>query len=232
LGRCGDGKFASEVVKLADTENTAIRLATLEALGNLGGMAGLPVLARAAASDASDREQKIARASLRILQPFDPDQALVSVAKEPPAVQIELLQALADRGDSNAQPSLLKLTQHRDEEIRQESLEALGELATLPTIDPLLDLLRDPGSAERADVERALAHVITRAGDAHAASAKLLSLEGGLPDKAQPHWVRLLGRCPTPKGREAVHKASQSPDEEVADAATRVLSNWPDETTP
>lgn len=229
LGERGDPAAGPAVAAATQSQDEAVRLAALDALGGVGGAAAVELLARVAATGAAG-EQNAARASLLRLRGSDIDGIMLrTLPAADPKVQVELIRALARRKAAAALGELFALARHNDSAVRREAMAALGALAGEPDLASLVALAVQPKEAgDRAQAEAAVAAAFERVRDRGKRAGPLLAALAAAPVEAQPTLLRLLVLAGTPEALGAVRAAIGSEDAAVRDAAVRALADWPD----
>ncbi|HEX5218903.1 MAG TPA: HEAT repeat domain-containing protein [Verrucomicrobiae bacterium] len=157
----GDVAAAPAVLAMAKSLEPNVRVAALTALGTLGDVSSISLLADAAASPEAT-EQKAARVALTELRRGEIAEAMIAqLSSANPAVQVELIRALAARMDKSSAPRLLELASTGNAQTRRTALRGLDQLADgshLPTLVKLLeDAKDDPSRAEIQSVFESLA---------------------------------------------------------------------------
>lgn len=225
LARRGDKGTASVFLSAAADADEAVQVAALSGLGRVGNPSVVPVLLKAAA--ASGKPQEAARESLRSLSGKDIDEALLGgiVADLEPKIRVEAVRALAARHVVAATRALLKAAEDADGGVRNESLKALGVVASTDALEALAAVLvktADDGS--RNEAANALVSIAHRERDVEKRSEPIL----GALRPARLSLLGVLGRIGGQKSLEAVRAAVRDNDEKVNDAAIRALAEWPD----
>lgn len=211
------------------SDNDAIRLAAIGALGRIGDARTVAILLDIAAGD-DGPAQAAARDSLGRLRGRDVDSALAAMIEQDlPRQRVAAIRALAARGATSATPVLLKTARDPDAAIRTEAIAALGALADRSALPELIQLLvADALPAQRAATEQAVLTVCQRIGDADATSADLLAAWPQADDAARGLLLRVLAKVPSDAALAALRRARQDPDATLRDAAIRGLAEWPD----
>jgi len=217
------------VLAAAKSDDPAIRLAALGALGRIGDAPSVSLLLDVA-SGAGGAEQAAARHSLQRVRGAEVDAALAAIAERAaPAQQAEAIRVLAARADVSAVPLLLKTAQDGSEAVRLESLAALGALADRQTLPALVQLLiAAPSADQRTAAERAVLAACQRISEPDAAAADLLAALPGPNAEVRSSVLRILARIPSVGSLDALRAARRDTDAAVQDAAIRGLTEWPD----
>ncbi len=138
-----------------------------------------------------------------------------------------LIQIAGERAIAAAAPALLQDAESTDEAVRLAALGALGPTAGFDQLDSLIQRLVDPGNdAEAEAAKTALVLACTRMHDRDATAAKLSAAVPRAPVRAQVALVELLGAVAGEKAVAGIAAAARAGDDQVQDAATRVLGEW------
>jgi HEAT repeat protein len=231
LTRRGDKSTASVFMSTAADADEAVQVAALTGLGTVGNPTAVPVLLKAAA--ASGKPQEAARESLRSLPGKDIDEALLGsiVADLEPKIRVEAVRALGARHVVAATQALLMTAQEADAGVRNESLKALGVVASTDALAPLAAVLvktADDGS--RSEAAQALVSIANRERDVEKRSEPIITALRSAGGPARLSLLGVLGRIGGRSSLDAVRAAVKDPDEKVKDAAIRALTEWPDAT--
>jgi len=226
LSQRGDGTAARFVVG-ALAPSGPVRIAALRTLGELGDASVVPLLARTAA-EAAGEEQEAARQSLAQLRRGDVQQALLDLLPNAPLpVRVELVRALANRGDRAAIPTLLKMAEGAEEPVQIASLEALGTLGNDHDVAALIDLLvRAKTEAVREAGEAALKSVSGRSKQPQSLIPSLLAARPPANVPAQCALLRVVGWIGGPEALAALRAGVQDPNPEVRQAAVRTMADF------
>lgn len=147
------------------------------------------------------------------------------IPKLPPAVQLELIDALGERGDPVARPAILKLLKSQNEPIRVKATQALSQLAN-PADVPVLAQVAATGS----DAERAAARQSLRQLPGNAMNAAMIK---ALIDAEAKQKVELMGALVDRNVTESLPvmlKSAEHTDLAVRLAVLDVLRAMADET--
>jgi len=125
-------------------------------------------------------------------------------------VQAELLEALGDRGDTAATPTVLEMLDNEHQRVRVAALTALGGLATDAQIPALADRL----TAESSDEQDAARHSLVRLRGETINDAIVAALDAGTP----PTKAELLGVLAARDAKTALPKVLAC----AADSETQV----------
>jgi HEAT repeat protein len=136
----------------------------------------------------------------------------------PPDVQVELLGALADRGDRAARPQVLALLASPGEPVRAAAVAALGSLGEAADVPALVAGLAGARSAEKAAARQSL----SRLRDPRTSAAIAARLSQATPETRAVLLYVLAARNATDM-TDAVLAAAEDPDPRVRTAALAAL---------
>jgi HEAT repeat protein/type 1 glutamine amidotransferase len=215
------------ILKATRSNQSAVRLAAVQALGRLGDVSDVPVLLELAGGS----EKEIAAAavgSLAALPGKNVDASLLqSVDRGDTRSRRAAIDVLGRRAYAPATVALIKHARGTEPSLRVAATQALGETASVGDVPTLVEILvqaKDPSEAEVADT--ALTAVYARIDERERWADALIA---GLP-KAQPAakiaLLQALSHHGGPKALQAVKAAVADPNPEVQDAAVMLLSDW------
>jgi HEAT repeat protein len=223
----GDAGARGAVETAAASEDPAVRLAALKALGTLGDETTVKTLMTRITAGTETAESEAARSSLVRLRAPRVNKVLVGMlAPGDSRVKVELIRILAARQAVDATVDLAKAAADPDATVRKESWQALGGLARAQDAAALLDLLVRAREDERDEAERAVAAVLKKP-DRPGVGELLRMLEAVATPAAQGSLIRIAGNVGDDSALPALRKAVQSGDTGVRDAAIRALAAWP-----
>jgi HEAT repeat protein len=179
----GDTGVLPTALAAAKAGTPQLRLVAISVLERLGSAAVLPVLLAIAGEEDADLSQA-AKLALTRLSGADVDAAVVAMLKDPEAKTRRLaLDLLARRHIADAVPALLKAAQDSDAQVRLASIKALGNLAGVPELPALLDLLVKLQVPEELQAtESAVTALCTRSAKPAAANIVIVkAVYGALP---------------------------------------------------
>ncbi len=214
----------------AKSDNQAVQLAALSALGRLGNQDSVPTLLDLAANG-SGEVQRTARASLTTIPGQQADVAVLKIAQEGAgALQLEALRTLASRRAIRTTPALLDLAAAKDPAVRAESLSALRVLAGEEDMAALLELLAAAeDDTQRKNVAQA---IVDLAGRLRTPAAKTdlpkMALAKAGDDATKVALIGILGRIPTDDALAVIREQVKSDNAALKLAAVEALASWPD----
>ena len=228
LSDCGYSAVLPEAVAAVKSEDAAVRLAALKAIGKLGNASNVQLLAETAAIAPGD-EKQAARDGLYHLRGADVDATILSVmADAEPKVKVELIQAVGERNITSAADNLLGTAKDADRKVRIESVKALRAVGKSEQMPAIIELLKNAqGEAESAGLEKAVSAVAGRISDENLRVSAVLAAMGTVTDsKTKCSFINVLGRIGGGRSLAAVRAALKDSDAEVQMTAIRVLSDW------
>ncbi|HOC19450.1 MAG TPA: HEAT repeat domain-containing protein [Vicinamibacterales bacterium] len=231
LGTYPAERVRPAVLQAARNETGAVRVAALKALGRTGSASEVAFLTELAASARGD-EQAAARDALASLKGPEADAAIVSAldAKPAPALEAELLQAVAARRIFVAKPAVAaRLAAPASPRVLREALRTLRSIGTPSDIPAVLDVLlaasQDDVIADAEQTVNALASKMA------AVNRRAMPVRMRLRTEKEPAArARLLAVLPLTADGSALAElrtAMRDPSPEVSDAAVRAIAAWP-----
>ena len=230
LGERGDKAALEDVAKLVSSEDEAVCMAALAAVGDLGGAESVGLLAEMATVGGVKGEA--AYSSLCRLRDAEVDDMIMSNVRDAePAVRLVLIRSMAGRGNTEAALMLLRMARFANVEVRRESVRALGVLGGEDDVVALVGLLAgadDDGLLE--DVEGAIMSVSNRLEGKGEVSRVLLAVLPRLNTAERVSVMRMLGRLGGGEALAALKAVVWNEDypAEVRDEAIRSLATWED----
>jgi len=211
--------------------DVSVRVAALNALGHLPGNREVVLRLVNASTELTGEESVAARRSLSLIKgPNVAETLLKSVAQGESSVRIVCLEAIGQRGMTEAIPALLALRQDPDASVRTAALGALADMgppATQPAV--LAWAMEATDSREAPRALRALLNVSLRNPDVANRDALLLQAIADGSNDVKMRLLPVLPRLPSAATAAAAGQLAQRPEEKLALAATRELLRWPDD---
>ncbi len=227
LGDLGQPAALPVVLELAGSETSDVRLPAVEVLAQVGDADAIGVLLEAAtAEDAA--LSAAARTSLADLPGDDVDARLGELIADSSGDQRLVLIELAGlRRIASALPSLLQLADDQDRRVRTAAMRALGLTIGLEQLPALIDRLVAPTTADAtATAKEALDTALLRMPDRDVAAELLIQRMPEASMAARVDLLGLLGVLGGDRALEGIAAAARAPEDEIQDAATRVLGEW------
>lgn len=151
-----------------------------------------------------------------------------ALAKElpnlPAAGQIQLLSALADRGDRTALPAVVRTTKAKETSVRIAALKALGQLGDVSGVS----LLAQTAAKTRGDEQRAARDSLYRLRGSEIDEAILAEILSADP-KVKVELIQAVGQRNIAVGVQTLVKTAQDPDSKVQRESFKVLKIVADE---
>ena len=229
LAARGDKAALPAALAAAKSQDEAVKLAGLAALGSLGDASVVPVLVEAAFAGGSVGDA--ARRGLIAVHGEGADAAILAAmqAEKDSRKRGELIGIIEARGMAAAVPALLQEAVGDDPGVRARAVAALSRLAEPKDVPGMVKgLLKADKGRERDEAEKAIARVCQRVPEKEKQAEPVLDALAGAGDAEKAVVLPLLGRLGGPKAMEVVQAALKSANAETADAAARALCLWPD----
>ena len=213
------------LLKMLDSPNTKVRVATLRALTKLGDDGAVTRLSQIAAGTAGDEQDAARRVLARLRGPRIEQTMLALIPSRSPEVRVELIRALAARNYRHTAPMLLDQAHDKDARVRIAALEALRDLADQSTAEALVDLLltSEAGRVRQA-AENAVVATCLRSSDSNRTVAPLLASWENASPGARVILIGALGRVGGPEALDLIRGAHASGEDALVNAAVRALA--------
>jgi len=177
------------------------------------------------------------KAVLDLLKSSDPDMQTVAItmvrqlqgkevtealAKElpnlPAAGQLQLLSALADRGDRTALPAVISSTKAKEVSVRVEALKALGQLGDASSVT----LLAETAAASKGEEQKAARESLYRLRGSEADKA-ILANALSASRNVKIELIRAIGERNITSGVDTLLRTAQDQDSRVQQESLKVL---------
>lgn len=214
---------------LAASQDAAVRLAAIGALGFLGEPADARLLLRLL-TEGSPAEQAAARIALTRLPGESVSATVAAEMKQAGAAKrVTLIGILATRRAFDTAADLLPAAVDAESSLRSAAMAALGELAGPEHIPGMVrGILAAELGREREAAEKAVMLVCSRISDAQQQAAPLLAAMEPLNAADRMAVLPALGRVGGPAALQIVKAAIADADSRLHEAGLRALCNWPD----
>jgi HEAT repeat protein len=195
-------------------------------MGPAGRAESVPVLA-AAAAEGAEESRAVARKALRLVNGPGVDEAILGLVRSgSPAMRLEVIRALGDRGTTAGLPVLLTVAGEADAAIRTEAIRQVGALAGPKEWARLLDLIVSTANdSDRPALVAAAAAAAVR--QRNPGTDLALRLQAAPPAPVHAALLSLAGRVASDTTLPDLVRAAASADAPVRDAALRALGAWP-----
>ncbi len=204
-----------------------VRLAAIHVLGQMGDVSAVTVLLEMAVSGDPVLAQA-AQASLTKLHGSAVDAAIVTnLDHGDPKARALLLDLVAQHAIASALPAVLKAADDPNEQVRLAAIKTLGRIIGLKEFAILTNrLLAAKSPQETAAVQETLKVACLRMPDRDACAGSLLDCLPNAPIASKRFLIELLGSVGGARALKGVSAAAEDANEDLQDAATRVLGEW------
>jgi len=230
LAQRGDRSAGPAVAKLLESDEPAVQVAAIEAIGTLGDETNIAALAKIGASGGSARAA--ARASLIRLPGRNVDAALLTqLAKGEAGVRVELINAAVARQADGIVPKLMGATGDKAATVRAAAytgLARLGGQGELVARAGALASLTD--AADRQGLEAMLTSIARRTDDKPGATRAVLAALKASKGETAAALLRVLTALGGPDALAAAVARLDAGEATVREAALRALTNWSEPT--
>lgn len=203
------------------------RLAAIHVLGQMGDVSALAVLLETAVSG-EPALSRAAQASLTKLRGNAVDAAIVKQLDQgDPRARTILFELVAQHAIASALPAVLKAADDPNEPVRLAAIKTLGRIVGVKEI-PLLTtrLLAAKSPQETAALQETLKVACLITPDREACAGELLDCLPSAPLASKCFLLELLGSVGGSRALQGVCAAAEDANEDLQDAATRVLGEW------
>ena len=222
-----ESELPHAVLAAAKAGDKEVRIAAIGFIATRGDAASVPTLLEIATSDDSD----LAQAAKKALIGLPGKNVNADIASRLPSAEGKDLATLIEivgRRRINANKILVKAVTRPDAAIHEAAVTALGETAGPKELSVLIASLLGPRNADDEQVvARALKAASIRMPDREQCAGRLAAAMSGAPKPAKVKLLEILGAVGAQKSLDAISDAMKNGnDEQLQDAATRVLGNW------
>jgi hypothetical protein len=214
------------ILEAAASDEPALRLAAIRAIGRCGDAASADgLLGIAAGADAAI--VPVIRESIATMTADGVDERLVAgLTDADPAVLPLVIGLVGDRRIGAATTKVLPLVDHGDPAVRSAALAALGSIVDLGNVEVLITKATAPrDDAEATAAATALKEAAVRMPDREACAARVAAAIAAAGPRAGV-LVETLADVGGTKALAAVAMAAKSGNQSLADVSTRVLGKW------
>ncbi len=228
LADARDHALAADVETWANSEDRAVRLADVEALGKTGAVSSVALLLQRAVAG-EEAERKAAASSLASLRGIDAELVrLLESGGLDAARKVVVLSALTARVTAAAVPLILQNARDVNEQVRKESFKALYVLAGPQDLPSLLQLVLASPESSLPDAEKALAVVTKRLEHDQSFPEQLMADLSSTGDiKVKCSLLRILSGIGQQSTLPVIRQALQDKNLQVQETAIRGMSGWP-----
>jgi HEAT repeat protein len=223
----GDARVLPAVLQAAQSSDGQLRIIAFRALKRVGDASCVAALLDAAA-EGNDEVSQAAMESLESLQDKSVDDQLVKrLSAAQGKLRMVLIELAGRRHTAAATPALWLAADDADPAVRGAALAGLGaviETADLPKLTARLAATKD--DQEAGALDKALRDVCLRSEDREAVAAQLVAALAAAGGPVTARFLETLNVVGGATSLEAAAAAARSGNEELRDAAFRVLGEW------
>jgi HEAT repeat protein len=209
-----------------------IHLAAARQMALMRPQQAMPIFQQLLTSPDDDDFAMALTVSRELEPPQVSDVLLANLPNLPPKRQIQVILALANRdgqvaGGASAVPALIPLLEDPDQETRLAAVQALGQVIGVAELSVLTSrLLNVPDGAERRAIQAALVAACRRMPGNDQCARQLQTVLPAADAETKVFLIELLGLVGSETALDAVARLARQPQDDVQDAATRVLGQW------
>jgi len=230
LGARGDKSAVDAAKGLGESEDNAVAVAALRALGKLGDEAVAPFLVAKANSGKGD-VKTAAQEAVAVLCGDKVDGVLVDLAKKDGDAELraQALRSLADRRAIESRGAVLQLASDKDETVASEAVKSLRVLARSDDVPALIALLNGTkDGAQQDNISRTIVAVCERNPNVDArADLPIAALDTVSEPGQKRALVGVLGGIGSKTALEALRARLGKVDPEVRAAIIDAYATWP-----
>jgi len=215
---------------LTATNEPAVRVAAIHAVGALGGGTDVAVLKTSLA--AADPERAAARRALAVLRGNDVTSQITEAAKSgEPGLRPTFIDILADRRATSALPDLLTAAVDGDPSVRTAAMRALARFGGPEQVAGMVQgVLKAAAGGERDEAERSLVTVCTQNPGKERSAEVLRTQFKGADDSVKETLLGVLGRVGGNGALAVVDGLVADTDAAKRRLGLTALMKWPDAT--
>jgi len=224
-----DKRVLPEVVAIAGSQDSKVRIAALRALSSVGDASVVPLLLEALSDGGATA--RAARGSLEALYGERADAAIIAAMQAAENIQRRalLIEILNRRRSVVAVPVLLEESRHSEPHVRTYAMTALSQLAQHDDVPQMVQgvLVANAGK-ERDGAEKAVMLLCNRVAERDQRADPILQVFDTVSAEDQQSLLPLLGRIGGPRSLEKIQTALESKDPDLYGVGVRAICNWPD----
>ena len=225
----GTKTIMPDIAKLTGSPEQAVRVVAVQALAELGDVSDIQLLAGLAKEGG-----EVGRVVVECLRRRNGQGASEALMKALPSVDAAsralLIGCLAERKSHEVVLDLFRYADDSDENVRVETLKALGALVQEQEVPSLIDLmLRAKPDRVRLAAERAVSVASAKVEGEDRRTAPLVAAMNDAKSEERASLLRCLGSLGGGKALEVVRVSIKDGDDNVQEAAIRVMADWKDE---
>jgi HEAT repeat protein len=232
-----DSASVKDIATLCRSNNVAVRVAALRALGGVGDKLAVSVLLAAAVSDEPEAREAARDSLTRIRLPIpangqagDPvdielERAMIA---GPPTIQAEAVMVLGMRGSREALPKVLQATESREPKVRAAAYHVLRDLGQTGVLPGLVSRMLALPPNDRDMAAAAVSAIARRGTDEDARTGALLQRLSGSPAPAdKTTLLTILGQVGGDRALAALRAGLADSNADVRTTALSQLAEWP-----
>jgi HEAT repeat protein len=227
LGKRGDPAAIPALSAAANDGEKSVRIQAIKAMPQIGHASAVPLLADLLGATDSEISQA-AKEALAAIPGEQADAAVMAMlGSGETAPRLMALELIGRRRMTGSVPALLKAAAGPDTKVRPGALKKVGELGSPAEFSPLLDLLMQYEARQDLNAaEQSLSAICAKADNPVSYTSRLT----GRLSKASPAQkcalLRVLGVIGGTNALAAVRNSAKDSNNQVSDAAIRVLCSW------
>jgi len=227
LGDIGDKTALPTILKAAKTGTGDVRVEGIRLLATFGNASVVPMLFDAAA----ESDESIAQAARSTLAAIESDEVDAAIARMldsgDEGTRLLAIELAGQRCIHSAAPTLLKLADGSEANVRLSAIKALGT-----TISPdgfrrlLARMMAKKTPDEDSAVKKAIQVACARTPDREACAERISQAMSSGPTDVRIFLLEQLAVVGGTRSLATIVAAARSEDDAIRDAATRVLGEW------
>jgi HEAT repeat protein len=220
------GPLPSAVLQSAKSGPKPVRRAAIGVVGQLGDAASLDTLLAIATEDDAELAEA-AKKALASLGGKDVNREIANQLANAEGKKLAVLVELVGERRIDATAPLVKALDSQNADIRRAALTALGETAGPKELAVLVERAVKPTHAGDAEVaQHALRAAAVRMPDREASASQLSAALPKASTESKLQLLETLGAMGGPKALETIAGAAKTGDDQLQDAASRLLGEW------
>jgi HEAT repeat protein len=227
LGKRGDPAAIPALSIAANGGEKSVRIAAIKAMPEIGDASAVPVLV-GLLGDNDGQISQAAQEALAAIPGEEADAAVMAMLNNTETTpRLTALELIGRRRMYESVPALLKAAAGPDAKVRPAALKKVGELGRPTEFSAVLDLLMQYEAQQDIDAaEQALSAVCSKADNPISYTLRLTSRLAKTSPAQKCAMLRVLSVIGGTNALNAVREASKDSNDQVSDAAIRVLCSW------
>jgi HEAT repeat protein len=221
-----DTVIVAAILEAALKGDKKVRLSAIDALRRVGNGSCLASLLQIAIGKDVEMAET-ARETLVQLPGKLVDEEIVTQLPNATGRSYTLLLQLVGQRRINAVPDVVKALEHKDQDVRNAALVALGETVSLKQLSLLISQVIAPSVPENGPVaQTALKAASVRMPDREACATELASALERATIPTKTTLLEILGEVGGTKALQTIARAANSAEAELQDTGSRLLGKW------